>query len=189
MELNKAIQSRKSCRKFTSKKPDWRDIVDSIDSMRFSPKAGNNFNVKTIIVKEKEAIEKIAKSCQQDFIQQAHYIVVVCSDDTRLKNLYEKQGEKFARQQTGAAMQNFILSIEDKGLATCWVGYFVENQIREILKIPGNVKVEAIFPIGYEMGKQKTSTKSSLDSYLFFEKYGNKKMKPIFENVKGIFKR
>jgi len=43
MDLSKLMSSRKSCRKFKDKKPDWRDIIECIDSMRHAPIAGNNF--------------------------------------------------------------------------------------------------------------------------------------------------
>ena len=48
MELDRVIKKRKSVKNFTNKKPDWRDIVDAIDSARFAPMAGNKFNLKFI---------------------------------------------------------------------------------------------------------------------------------------------
>ena len=50
MELDKAIKSRKSVRKFTSKKPNWRDIVECIDAARYAPMAGNNYTLKFIVI-------------------------------------------------------------------------------------------------------------------------------------------
>jgi len=41
MELDKAIKSRRSIRRYSAQKPDWRDIIECIDSMRYAPKAGN----------------------------------------------------------------------------------------------------------------------------------------------------
>ena len=49
MELSKVIEKRKSVKKFTKKKPDWRDIIDAVDSARFAPMAGNKFNLKFIL--------------------------------------------------------------------------------------------------------------------------------------------
>jgi hypothetical protein len=46
------------------------------------------------------------------------------------------------------------------------------------LKIPDNVNVEAIFPIGYEYEKPRTRhAKIDLDRILYFNSYGDKKMK------------
>ena len=178
MDLNKTIQSRKSVRKFKSKKPNWRDIIECIDAARYAPMAGNNFTLKFILVDDKEKIQKITDAAQQPFISQAKYVVVVCSDTSRIVNAYKEKGGIFGRQQAGAAIQNFLLKIQEAGLSTCWVGYFVEEQIKRELKIPDKVQVEAVFPIGYEFEKQRTrKIKIDIDRILYFNKYGNKKMK------------
>ncbi len=178
MDLDKAIRSRMSVRKFGSRKPEWRNIVECIDAARYAPMAGGNYTLKFILVDEPEKIEKIKDACQQDFVSQAQYVVVVCSNPSRTINAYGKQGEIYTRQQAGAAIQNFWLKITEYGLSTCWVGYFVESQIKRILKIPKEINVEAIFPIGFEYEKRRTrKEKIDLDNILYFNEYGEKKMK------------
>ena len=184
MDLDNLIESRKSVKKFTSKKPDWRYILECADAMRHAPKAGNNCTLKIILVSDPEKIEKLAEASQQPFVSTAHYVLVVCSVPKILLNAYEeKNGEVYNRQQSGAAIQNFLLKIEEVGLATCWVGHFVEDQIKKTLSIPERTQVEAIFPIGFEakIKGQKTTEKRriSLDKIIYFEKYGNKRMKKV----------
>lgn len=178
MDLDKAITSRVSVRRFKSKKPNWRDIIECIDSARYAPMAGGSYTPKFILVDDDLNIQKIAEACQQDFIKQAHYVVIVCSNPSRTINAYGDRGEVFSRQQAGAAIQNFLLKIEEFGLSTCWVGYFVEEQIKRVLKIPEGVNVEAVFPIGFEYSKKKTQkAKIDLDQVLYFNSYGKKKMR------------
>lgn len=177
MDLDKAIQNRRSIRKFKEKKPSWKKIIECLDSIRYAPMAGNNFTLKLILVDDSKKIKKIAEACQQPFVGQAEYVVVVCSDPSRPKNAYEKSGEVFVRQQAGAAIQNFLLKIEEAGLSTCWVGYFVEEIIKRELKIPDKIQIEAIFPIGYEYTNPRKRLKIELDRILYFNTYKNKKMK------------
>jgi len=178
MELNRAIKSRKSTRKFKDKKPDWRDIIECIDSARYAPMAGNNFTLKFILIDDKEKINKLADAAEQSFISQAKYVVVVCSNPSRTANSYEKRGEIYCRQQAGAAIENFLLKIEEVGLSTCWVGAFVDRIVKEILKIPENINVEGLFPIGYEFERSRTrKMKIDIDRILYFNDYTNKKMK------------
>lgn len=189
MELSKAIQNRRSVRKFSNKKPDWRNIIECIDSSRYAPMAGNNYTLKFILVDNEEKIKEISEACQQDFVSQAKYCVVVCSKPARTTNLYGKQGEIYCRQQAGSAIENFILSLEEFGLSTCWVGAFVEDQIKRELEIPKDVDVEAVFPIGYESEKPKIKhAKIELDRILYFNKYGDKKMKHPIKTDERIFK-
>ena len=182
MDLDKAIQGRKSIRHFADKKPNWKEIIECIDAARFSPMAGNLFPLRFILVSDKEKIQKLADAAQQPFVAEAQYVVVVCSDGKMVLNAYEERAEKFCRQEAGAAIQSFLLKLEEKGLKTCWVGYFVDYLIKETLKIPKEVEVEAIFPIGYESKKLGITPKAAkrkidLDDVLYFDEYKNKKMK------------
>ncbi len=179
MNLDKAIQNRHSVRRFTSKKPDWRDIIECIDSVRYAPMAGNIFSLKFIVVSDKEKIQNLADAAQQYFISQAQYVVVVCTNPSRTINSFEEQGKKYCKQQAGAAIQNFLLKIQESKLATCWIGHFVEEQVKRALQIPENINVEAILPIGYEYGKTENKRKIDFNQILYFDKYGNKKMNKI----------
>ncbi|MCX6746986.1 MAG: nitroreductase family protein [Candidatus Pacearchaeota archaeon] len=177
MELDKAIQNRHSVRKFSNKKPDWRTIIECLDASRFAPMAGNIYTARFIIVDDVEKIRKIAEAAQQDFISEAKYLLVVCSAPSKTLNAYEERGKNYYKQQAGAAIQNFLLKIEEAGLATCWIGHFVEEQVKDELKIPDDITVEALFPIGYEFTKSRRKSKIDLDRILYFNSYQNKKMK------------
>jgi len=180
MDLDKAIEQRKSVRKFLDKKVDWREVIECVDAMRYAPAAGSNHTLKVIIVQDESKIKSLAEASQQPFVATGKFVVVVCSNSDRLVNAYEDNGEKFNFQQNGAAIENFLLEIESKGLATCWVGHFFEKQIKEILTIPDKYKVEAIFPIGYEskLKGEKSVKRNAIDlgSFLYFDKFGNKRM-------------
>jgi nitroreductase len=178
MQLGKAIKSRKSVRDFSKKKPDWRDVIESIDAARFAPMSGDNYSLKFILIDEKDKIQKISEASQQEFIQNAQYLIVVCSNPKRTINAYGPKGNHYLRQQAGAAMENLILALQDHGLSTCWIGHFVDEEIKRLLNIPEEVQLEALFPVGYEGKKSRTKeVKIELDQILYFNKYGNKKMK------------
>jgi nitroreductase len=181
MQLDKAIQSRKSVRRFhLDKKPDWRKIIRAIDAVRFSPTAGGLSVIKFIIVDDPKKIQALKEASQQDFVGTAKYIVVVTSDTSQLKRMYDDRAEMFARQQAGAAIQNFLLKLTEFDLATCWVGYFDEDQVRRTVAVPEDNLIEAFFPIGIET-KEKTKsvvTKPELENIVRFNTWKNKFMEP-----------
>lgn len=180
MDFDTLIKSRRSVRKFKTKAPDWRYIIEAIDAARYAPMAGNNYTLKFILVDDPQKIKHLAEAAQQPFVAQAKYIVVVCSTTSRTTNLYGERGKMYTRQQAGAAIQNFLLKIEELGLATCWIGYFVEYIVKDTLSIPENVDVEAFFPVGYECPpKTKPKKKADMDAILYFNTYKEKRMKPI----------
>jgi len=146
---------------------------------RLVPLAGNIPSLKFILVSDEEKINKLAEACQQDFVSRAGFIVAICSDTTQCARSYGERGKIYAKQQAGAAIQNFLLKITELGLATCWVGDFVDDEVKRILQIPDNINVEALFPVGYEMpSKSKQRMKMDLDEILYFNVWKNKYMAP-----------
>ena len=178
-KLKDAIKKRKSVKRFMDKKPNWRKIIKAIDAMRYAPMAGNQFSLKVILVQEGKKIKELGRCCQQSFVGEVKHVVVVVSDDVKVKRSYDDRGEKYARQQAGAAIQNFLLALEDQGLATTWVGAFVDNQVKRVLAIPEDMTVEAILPVGIETKiETKKKVKKELEDVIYFDKFKNKYMRP-----------
>ncbi len=180
MQLKDAIKSRKSVRRFDKKKPDWRKIIRAIDATRFAPSAGNQFVTRFILVSDDKKIQKLAKASQQDFVGTAQYVVVAVSDDSRLIRDFGDRGVLYCAQQAGAAIENFLLALQEEKLATTWVGYFDDDEIYRALDIPENLQIEAIFPIGIETKiPTRLQRKMELEQILYFDKWMNKKMVPV----------
>lgn len=180
MDLIKAIKARRSVNKFSNKTPDWRKIVRAIDSARYAPSAGNIFNMKFVLVSDEQKIKEIAKATQQNFVYSAKYIVVAVSDDSKLVKMYKEKGVRYSSQQAGAAIENFLLALTEFGLETTWVGYFYEDEVRDALNIPEGHVIEAVFPIGLALKstKKESVKKIELENTLYFDKWGNKLMRP-----------
>ena len=140
--------------------------------------AGNIFSLKFILVSDKEKIQQLSKASEQEFVASANYVVVVCSNPSRTLNAYEERSESYLKQQAGAGIQNFLLKLEDFGFSACWIGHFVDEKVKDILKIPKEINVEAFFPIGYEseIAKTKQKRKIELDRILYFEEYGKSRI-------------
>jgi nitroreductase len=180
MKLRDAIEGRRSVKRFHHKAPDWRKILRAIDAARFGPSAGNKFAMKFILVSDEKKIAEIAAATQQSFVGSAKYIVVAVSDDSKLVQSYGDRGVRYAAQQAGAAIENFLLALTEQKLDTSWVGHFYEEQIRRTLDIPEGLSIEAVFPIGKESKskiKGTASRKTKLEHILYFNKWGTKEMK------------
>ncbi len=183
MDLDKLVDNRASVRKFHKKRPDWREIIDVIDSARKIPLAGNLASVKFIIVDEPEIIADLAEASQQDFVADVSFVIAVVSDVDKIKRSFEERGERYAHQQAGAAIEVILLKLVEQGLAGCWVGDFVDGQVKRALKVPEKSEVEAIIPVGYPLVKTSQRRKPSLDRCLYFNKYKGKFMKPPKSDV------
>jgi len=180
MQLKDAIKKRKSVKRYMDKRPNWRKIIRAIDAARYAPTAGGQFVMRFIMVFEEDKIAKLAEASQQEFVGKAKCVVVAVSNDSKLVRSYGENGKRYASQQAGAGIQNFLLALTEENLATTWIGHFYEDQIKETLDIPEKLQVEAIFPIGKETKiKTEESKKPALENLLYFDKWKNKKMTPI----------
>lgn len=186
MELDTIIKKRKSVRDFTKKKPSWKSILEAIDAANQGPFAGNHNYFKFIIIEEKDTIKKLAKIAEQPWISQSSILLIVCSDDTHLENLYGERGRIYSRQQAGAVIQTILLKLVDFSLSACWVGAFTDEIIKQSLKIPQHIQIEAIIPVGYEDKKEKQQKprKKELENSLYWEKWGTTHRPPLFKEPK-----
>lgn len=181
MELEKIIKKRKSVRNFKSKTPSWKDILYAIDLANQGPFAGNQNNLRYVIVEDISTIKNLAQLCEQSWIANSKLLIVVCSDDTFLENMYGERGRVYSRQQAGAAIQTILLALTNRGIDSCWVGAYSDELIREKLKIPQHIQIEAIIPTGFESGKTKKPAKKDIERCLSWEVWTKNRRPSLFE--------
>lgn len=180
MELDKAINSRRSIRSYKPRNPDWRDILECIDATRQAPMAGDIFSLQFIIINDEKTINKLAELSSQDFIKQAKYVVAFVSKTDKTNLSFKTRAKKYLPQQAGAAIQTFLLKLNEVGLSTCWIGHFRDDEVKKLLKVPEENEIEAFFPIGYPKDKPiMKKPKGDLYELLYFEKWGDRRMKTI----------
>lgn len=184
MKLLEAIEKRRSIRKFKDKIVKWSDVLEAIDAALKAPLAGNIDTLKFIIVTDQDTKNELAGYADQAWISQADTLVIACSDDAQLERMYDARAQTYARQQVGAALQNFLLRLTDLGLASCWVGAYLDKGIQEVLEIPTHIRVEGIFPIGYPDEKPHPVKKEALESRIYWDKWNVKKRPTIARDPK-----
>ena len=186
MKLDDAIDERRSIRKFSPKRVRWDSILEAIDAANKAPYAGNINNLKFLIVEDQDSINILAECAQQDWMADATFIVVVCADYAPLESMYHDYASIYSRQQVGAAIENFFLKITDLKLGSCWVGAFTEEHIKRELKIPKDIVIEALLPVGYPniRAKKKQSKKFPLARIIYWGEWKKKKKPTKFKEPK-----
>ncbi len=181
MEFDAVVKKRRSVRNFTNKTPSWKDVLEAIDSANQGPFAANHNNLKFLIIEDKEKIKEISKHCEQDWMENLGLIVLVCSDDMHLENIFGERGRVYSRQQSGAAIHAFCLKLVDIGLNSCWIGAYPDSIIREMLHVPGHIQIEAIIAVGYGTGKIEKKEKKKLEGTIYWENWGKTRRPPFYE--------
>jgi len=100
-------------------------------------------------------------------------IIVVCVDPTKDPYHYIEDG--------AVATQNMALAAHSLGLGTYWTGIFnldnsrnsLEEKVKSVLKIPDQIRVVAILPIGVP-AYSKEGERRWLRDLLHYDEYGNR---------------
>lgn len=184
MDFNRVIEERHSCRNFKNKSVSWKDAMVAIDAAIQGPYAGNTNNIKFLIIESPETIKSIAKHSQQTWIQESNILIAVCSDDSHLEKQYGERGRVYSRQQAGAAINTILLKLTDLGLASCWIGAFADESVKQLLGIPEHIQIEAIIPMGYENPSRtrKKPKKLALERAIYWETWKGFRRPSAFED-------
>jgi len=173
MEVLETIKGRRSVRSFTNQPVSEEEIKTLIDAARDAPSAGNIQPWEFIIVKKAEIKHKLAVAAlDQTFIEEAPVVIVVCANTDASRSGYGSRGATlYCLQDTAAATQNILLIAHSMGLGTCWVGAFREEDVKETLGIPSDVKPVAIIPVGHRADNPPKHPRRPLNEIMHHEKY------------------
>ena len=144
------IKKRRSVRAYQEKPVEEEKIWEILKAVQMAPSANHRRPWEFVVVQDKNLKEKLSQATPWGgFISQAPVAIVLCADEEKSRHWLED-----------AAIAGGYLYLEatNQGLGTCWVqvrgsktekGEESEGYVRNLLGIPQNFRVVAIFPLGY----------------------------------------
>ena len=171
MNLMDAIKTRNSMRDYEDKDIPDNVIEEILNAAICAPSAGNAQDWHFVVVKNPETKKQLAEaSIGQDFVASAPVVVCVCSDLEKISRAYGERGTNlYSVQDTSAAIMCLMLAAWDKGLGTCWVGAFSEQDVKNILVLPTNIRPMAMITLGYPKNLVRQQKSRDLKSVLHKE--------------------
>src|SRR3989344_2594413 len=150
MDFDEVLNNRRSVRLYKNKIVERIKIYKIIQAGILAPSAGNLQSWNFILVDDTEVKNQIVTAAmQQDWMFNSQ-IIVICSNPENTKKFYGLRGEAlYTVQDCAAAIENMLLEATNLGLGSCWIGAFDEKAISRILKLPDNIRPQAIITIGY----------------------------------------
>jgi nitroreductase len=171
MEFYEVIKERRSVRRYKSD-PIPDEVLNRIlEAGRIAPSAKNIQPWHFVVVKNPEIKEMVAEACRgQRFMAEAPVIICGCAREDIAWGRMGGYMSSFA-VDLAIAMEHMILAAANEGLGTCWVGAFVEKDVKKILKIPDTVRVVALTPLGYPAEIPKDRGRKLLEDIVSYDKY------------------
>jgi nitroreductase len=171
MDLYEVIRMRTSVRAYKSDTIEKEKLEKVLDAARLAPSGKNGQPWTFIVITEEETRKRLVPACKnQAFIAEAPVIIAVCGNE---EDAYKKMGGYWnsLAVDIGIAVEHLMLAAEAEGLGTCWIGAFMEEEVREILAVPPEIKILALTPIGYPASERRFRPRKELKEILMYERW------------------
>jgi nitroreductase len=178
MEVFEAIKGRRSIRFYTEEEVTDEELNTLLEAATWAPSPCNKQSWRFVVVRKPETIEKLYKAASystqnQTFVKKAKTVIVVCTDLDLYKTFphRERALSLFTIQETAAATQNLLLAAHALGLGACWVSLFSEDQVKEALNLPKNIRPLVIIPLGHTKSKTNPRPRKPLRDVVSYENF------------------
>lgn len=166
MELMDAVRGRRSVRCYLEQSVEEEKLQAILEAGRLAPSARNMQDWKFIAVRDQATRQKLAKAARdQQFVGQAPVVIAACGTS----DLVMTCGQPAYAIDVAIAVDHMTLAAYSLGLGTCWIGAFYEDQVREILGVPENIRVVALLPLGYPAEQARATSRKSLAEVVSYD--------------------
>ncbi len=165
MDVFETIRTRRSIRKYKPNSIPIEKLRIVLETARLAPSSGNLQPWRFVIVQNadrKKTLATIANN--QMFLADAAAIIVAIGDPEISKRWYNKD--------VMIALEHMVLAAAALGYGTCWIGAFDEEGIKRLLKIPEEMSVIALLPIGIPDETPPPRSRKETSEIFFEEEYG-----------------
>ena len=171
MSVLDTVRHRRSVRRYKAEAVPEDALARVLEAARLAPSAKNLQPWKFIVVREREAKEKLAEAAfGQTFMAEADLVIVACGFPDKA---YPKQG-RFMNSwpiDVTIAFEHLILQAAEEGLGTCWIGAFEEAPVKALLGVPDDVRVMAMTPLGWPAESPRDRGRKSLDEIVSYDRF------------------
>lgn len=150
MEFRDVVLGRRSVRAFLNEDVDKETILSILEDAIQAPSAGNIQPWRFILVRSQDVKFQLANaSGGQRFVAQAPWVIAIVAECDESAVVYGERGrDLYCIQDTAALAMIMMLAAHDRGLGSCWVGAFDDDEVHRVLGIKPGERVVALIPIG-----------------------------------------
>jgi len=169
MDFIELATTRYSVRSYDSR-PVEQDKLDRVlEAVRLAPSGSNRQPWRFVVVREADVRHRLVAACaNQRFVGEAP---VVIAGVGLLPDRVMQCGVPGDPVDLGIALEHLALAAAAEGLGTCWIGAFDQDRVREVLGIPGSVKVIGLMTLGYAAGSPRRKIRKPIGEIVCYERW------------------
>ncbi len=183
MDILEGIRARRSIRKYKPDPVSIQDLKKVLEAVQWSPSWTNSQCWELVVVDDPEMKLKL-QGClplgnpSVKAVVEAPYLIAVCGKKGR--SGFKKGGPMtiygdWIAFDLGIASEHLCLAAKALGLGTVHVGLIDHKKAKEALKLPDDIDVYELIPLGYPLEEPTGPGRKSLGEFVHWNSFGNKK--------------
>ena len=169
MEVQEAIEKRKSIRGYQDKPIPEDKLLKVLEAASLAPSGGNRQQWKFVVVKDAEKRKQLSEAANG----QAHVAgapVVIAGVSTVPDRIMMCEVPAYP-VDLAIAIDHMTLAAVDEGLGSCWIGAFLQDEARNVMGIPDNCMIVGLLTLGFPSDEGRPKTRKSLDEIVSYDTY------------------
>jgi len=160
-----AIKWRRSVRRFSAQEVEREKVLQILEAARLAPSSSNRQAWHFVVVDDPAVIKQIPDTVPAgtqrivSFMKGAPLVIVGCYSKALTHYIAQLGGHENHLVDVSIAMTHMTLAATELGIGSCWVGWYGESKLRNLLKIPRRYRIVALLVLGYAADP---STKESI---------------------------
>ena len=199
--LLKIIQHRRSVRVYKTGKISYKQLETILEAARWAPSGANTQPWEFVVTRDRKKMKRVReiysnewkarkredplhyKGLKKDYVGDVSVLVLVCGD-ARTKQVYlttrqPADREKLFQASIANSVQQMMLTAASMNLGTVWVSVReeVEPELRELFKVPEDLRLLWVMPIGHASSWPKAKPRRPISAFTHYEVYDGKKLR------------
>jgi 5,6-dimethylbenzimidazole synthase len=203
--LLEIIQHRRSVRVYKRGKVKDAQLQTILEAARWAPSGANTQPWEFVITRDRKKMKRVRqiydnewrerkredpvnyKGLKKDYVGDVSVVVLVCGDPrTKQGYLTTRQPadrEKLFQASVANSVQQMMLAAASMNLGTVWVSVReeVEPELRQLFKVPDELRLLWVVPIGHASSWPRAKPRRKLPSFVHREVYDAKKLRRASE--------
>ena len=170
MDIMEVIKGRCSVRSYQERPVEEEKLKSILEAARLAPSANNRQEWRFIVIRDREKRQRLMKAARnQVFVGEAPIIIACCAEtDNHLMSC----GQLSYPIDVAIAIEHMTLKATEEELGTCWIGAFYEEQVKDILDIPEDIRIVELLTLGYPAKPcPKHKDRLPLEEIVMYEKW------------------
>ena len=171
MDFYEVVRRRLSVRSYKPDPVPEETLARIIEAGRLAPSAHNCQPWKFIVVRDQDVRAALMLACRgQKSVGEAPVVVCACAIEAQA---WKGMGGYWSAETVdlAIALEHMMLAATAEGLGTCWIGAFVEADVRRVLSIPEGVRPIALMPLGFPARDPKPGPRKAIAEITCYDRF------------------